>query len=104
MKNAKSKFEELKKEVSFDNGYFKDCIEYRHQDGTTCKFNNATFKDLGEGGVAIFTEHSGYMMLFLDDLEWIRKVSYDCLYYSNDECKLGSWEDWEDDDEGESDA
>lgn len=63
---------------------FQDTIEYQHLDGTLCKFNHATYYDLGDGWFVIDTEHNGKVKLHKDDVRYV-KVTKDDYIVFNDE-------------------
>jgi len=58
-------------------------IAVYHGDRSYLEFHSACFREISEDFMAVFTEHHGYHVYHVDDVDWIREwLSPKCLYYN----------------------
>ena len=81
-KKIMKKIEKYEKGLKLEN--FKNTIEVKHQDGSVCRFNHATYRDFEDNWFCVFTEHNGNYINNLLDMEYVRYTDDISLYEDGD--------------------
>ena len=82
-KEAKKAFDEAIETLTLVDHY-RDIIEYKHQDGTVCRFTHASYTEIDEDWFAIFSEHNGRVLNHKADVEWIKEIKENTIYFNTE--------------------
>jgi len=62
---------------------FNKVIIVKHCDGSRFEFRHATLEKIDEEWYAIYSEHNGFHVYYIEDIEYIQEVERKFVYYSN---------------------